>query len=173
MKQVNSQEFVFSGEGFNKTWRNHTTFRLFRIVIWLVCVLRVFFPNIDPYLGMLASLNTPPVIVLGLALLSFGFMSTIIVHFRLGKHWRSGIDPRGPEKLITVGIFQYTRNPMYIFVAIAQLGFFLALPSLFTLACFVIGLYTLNSQAKEEEKHLSCLFPESYEQYATKVNRWL
>ena len=173
MKQANSQEFVFSGKRFCKTWLNHTTFRLFRVAIWMVCVLRLFFPTTDSYLGMIESLNKPPIIVLGLVLLSLGFLSTILIHFHLGKHWRSGIDPSGPKHLITTGIFQYSRNPMYIFVAIAQLGFFLALPSLFTLVCLGIGLYTLDSQAREEEKHLSDKFLESYEQYAAKVNRWI
>lgn len=173
MKQTNSKEFVFAGKRFGKTWCNHATFRFFRAAIWLVCLSRLFYPALDNYIGIMDGFNSVPVILLGLFLLTVGFSSTIIIHLRLGEHWRSGIDPSGPTKLITDGIFQYSRNPMFVFVAMSQFGFFLALPSYFSLTCLVIGLYTLHSQTLEEEKHLKQIFPETYDNYAAKVRRWV
>lgn len=173
MKRATSKEVVFPGERYCKTWWNHTIFRIFRIAIWMVCLFRLFFPAVDNYLGMIGTLQYPFVILSGLALLTLGFISTATIHCRLGCAWRSGIDPSGPKEIITKGIYQFTRNPMFCCVATAQLGFFLALPSFFSLLCLLLGLYTLDSQAKAEEKHLLQLFPAEYAQYSNKVRRWL
>jgi protein-S-isoprenylcysteine O-methyltransferase Ste14 len=62
---------------------------------------------------------------------------------------------------------------MFVCIAVAQLGFFFAMPSVFSLVCLTIGLYTLNSQTLEEEIHLSQKFPIEYATYASKVRRWV
>lgn len=173
VKRAAANEVVFPGTSFCVTWWNHLAFRFFRVAIWWVCLLRLFYPSVDVYLGMINFLVRPPIILSGITLLSLGFISTAAIHFKLGDEWRSGIDPNGPKKIVTQGLYRYSRNPMFVFVALAQLGFFLALPSVFSLICLVIGLYTLDSQAKAEEKHLASVFPEDYAQYTNKVRRWI
>ncbi len=172
-QRQNAKSLVFSGKPFCKTWWNHIAFRFFRISIWMVCLFRLFYPDIDNYLGMLNILELSSVIGLGLVLLTAGFLSTALIHCSLGKEWRSGIDPSGPTKVITSGAYQFSRNPMFVCIAIAQLGFFLAMPSVFALVCLIIGLYTLNRQALEEEIHLSQKFPIEYAGYVAKVRRWV
>ena len=122
---------------------------------------------------MIAELQTPAILVSGNVLLTLGFLSTLGIHFRLGREWRSGIDPGGPRHLISSGVYGFSRNPMFLSVAISQLGFFLAIPSLFSLVCLLVGLYTLHSQALAEETHLVGLFPEDYRDYASRVRRWI
>ncbi|MGL6261937.1 methyltransferase family protein [Vibrio sp. WXL210] len=173
MKRAIASEVVFWGEKHTKSWYNHQIFRLFRACIWALCLIRVAVPNMDNYLGMITALVTPSIQALGMLLLVVGFFATSIIHFKLGKLWRSGIDPNAPAKIITQGVYRYSRNPMYISVATAQLGFFFALPSYFTLLCLLVGVFTLNSQAKVEERHLRALFPEQYTQYSSKVRRWV
>lgn len=173
IKRTISHEVVFPGASFCTTWWNHLAFRFFRVAIWWVCVIRLFIPRVDGYLGIITFLQSTEVIISGLALLTLGFISTATIHFFMGDEWRSGIDPNGPKKIVTQGLYRYSRNPMFVFVALAQLGFFLALPSVFSLICLVIGLYTLDSQAKAEEKHLASVFPEDYAQYTNKVRRWI
>ena len=139
----------------------------------MICLFRLFYPNIDNYLGMMNILQLSSVIGLGLMLLTVGFLSTALIHYSLGKEWRSGIDPSGPARVITSGAYQFSRNPMFICIAVAQLGFFFAMPSVFSLVCLTIGLYTLNSQTLEEEIHLSQKFPIEYAAYVSKVRRWV
>ena len=100
-KRKNGKSLIFAGETYCKTWWNHFAFRFFRIAIWMVCLFRLFYPNIDNYLGMINILELPSVIGVGLILLSVGFLSTVLIHYSLGKEWRSGIDPSGPVRLIT------------------------------------------------------------------------
>lgn len=173
MKRETSREFVFPGSRFSCTWWNHMAFRFFRLAIWMVCLIRVFFPSLDDYLGIITPLAQAGFIITGALLLTFGFVATVAVHFRFGNQWRSGIDPAGPKNIIENGLYQYSRNPMFCFVAIAQLGFFLALPSVFSLVCLAIGILTLDRQAKAEEVHLLERFPTEYALYKGKVRRWV
>lgn len=168
-----SLELIFPGQRFCSTWWNHMIFRIFRVTIWMVCVFRVFIPAIDNGLGMIDGLTTGPVIITGNILLTVGFTLTVAVHFELGQQWRSGIDPEGPQHLKTDGFYRLSRNPMFLSVAIAQLGFFLALPSVFSLLCLGIGWYTLGVQTRAEEKHLLGLFPDDYRVYQAGVRRWI
>ncbi|MEW6997989.1 isoprenylcysteine carboxylmethyltransferase family protein [Colwelliaceae bacterium BS250] len=173
VKKNTNQELVFTGERFCSTWWNHFIFGIFRASIWMVCVFRFYFPSIDDYLGMISSLENIPIIITGNVLITFGFLLTVIIHFSMGCKWRSGIDPKGPEQLITDGFYQFSRNPIFLCIALSQMGFFLALPSVFSLTCLIIGLYTLYRQTLSEERHLLEVFPSKYRIYLTKVRRWI
>ena len=173
MKRSGLREVVFAGERFSSTWWNHMLFRAFRVTIWMVCLFRFFFPGLDSYLGFFVALNVWPIVLAGDVLLTAGFLFTVLVHFSLGSNWRSGIDPNQPGKLRTDGFYRFTRNPMFLGIATAQVGFLLAMPSIFSLVCLVVGLYVLYRQTLAEEAHLMKLFPGDYRHYMGKVKRWL
>ena len=173
LKRSITREVVFAGSHFGSTWWNHITFRFFRVVIWMVCVSRLFFPSLDEYLGLFSSLQNTWLILIGNAFLALGLISIMTIHYRLGVYWRSGVDPSGPDKIISNGVYRYSRNPMFLLVGFTQVGFFLALPSVFSLLCLIIGLYTLQRQVLAEEVHLSNKFSEEYADYCANVRRWL
>ena len=172
-KRTGLHEVVFPGAYLSSTWWNHVVFRVFRFTIWMVCLFRLFFPVVDNYLGIVVDLNVLPVVLTGNIVLTAGFLLTIMVHFDLGHQWRSGIDPGGPEKLRTDGLYKYSRNPMFLGIATAQAGFFLALPSIFSGVCLLVGWYILHRQTIAEEAHLLNRFPKDYSQYMGRVRRWL
>ncbi len=172
-KRSGPGEVVFAGARFSATWWNHRLFGAFRFTIWMVCLARWLFPPIDNYLGMFVALNVWPVVLAGNILLTAGFVFTLGVHFSLGRQWRSGIDPGGPEALRTDGFYRFSRNPMFLGIAVAQVGFFLALPSVFSSVCLGVGLYTLHKQTLAEETHLGVRFNNDYRQYREAVPRWL
>ncbi len=173
LKRSITREVVFAGSRFSSTWWNHITFRVFRVVIWMVCVSRLFFPSLDEYLGLFSSLQSTLLMLIGNAFLALGLISIMTIHYRLGVCWRSGIDPSEPGKIISNGVYRYSRNPMFLLVGLTQVGFFLALPSVFSLLCLIIGLYTLQRQVLAEEVHLSNKLPEEYSDYCANVRRWL
>ena len=85
--------------------------------------------------------------------------------------------PHTPEKTRTVvdsGIFAYSRNPMYIALAIALFAFGLYLQNYI---CFLIMpffiWYITRFQIIPEEKMLDKLFTNDYQAYCEKVRRWL
>lgn len=168
-----STVLIFPGKRFCLTWWNHMAFRVFRAAIWMICLFRLTFPEVDNYLGLFYFLDSFAVVLMGNVFLTVGFIATIAIHISLGNEWRSGIDPNRPKFLLSKGVYQYSRHPMFLSIALSQLGFFMAVPSVFTLVCLIVGLYTLRCQALEEEKHLNQVLPVEYKSYSEQVPRWI
>ncbi|TQV73134.1 isoprenylcysteine carboxylmethyltransferase family protein [Aliikangiella marina] len=164
---------TFIGKTGTRHFWGHLTFRVFRILIWGVCVVRVFYPDTDAYLMICSYLNILPINLLGAGLMTFGFGFVLYSHQSMGHHWRLGIDPQGSDSLVTQGIFSRTRNPVFLGVMAGQLGFFLALPSVFSAVCLLLGVVAIFSQVDIEENYLRQKWGKTYETYCQQVPRWL
>jgi len=164
---------VFSGEPGTLHWATHTVFRVFRVLILGVCLVRLAWPGIDRYLVTFDALWHPVVFILGSGLLVAGFLTVILIHFFMGKDWRSGTRAEDGTRLITTGPFAVSRNPMMLCVIAAQVGLFLALPSLFTLVCLVLGVGAVTAQVGVEEPLLRQRFGAEYDAYSARIPRWL
>ncbi|WP_395343547.1 methyltransferase family protein [Ningiella sp. W23] len=172
-KKMGDSKCIHTGKRYSLHWFNHLTFRIFRITIWLVCVIHVFWSGIDPYLIPISTIDYPIVNLLGITMLIVGFQTAIASNMTLSYAWRSGIDEESKASLVTQGLYAFSRNPGFIGVGIAQVGFFLALPCVFSLVCMVIGLNALRIQAKLEESFLRQYYQQQYEKYANAVPRWV
>ena len=87
------------------------------------------------------------------------------------------VDPRYPSNttaLVIVGIYQHTRNPMYLGMLFSLLGivvYFGSLSSVFVLPFFI---WTMNEfQIQWEEKALLEKFGQPYQEYLDNVRRWI
>ena len=119
-----------------------------------------------------------PAVRVGLVLVSVivgvGISLTGIITFRRTK---TTVNPHTPEKassLVTVGIYQFTRNPMYVGVLCVLLGWaiFLSAP-LALVGPLAFYLYIGRFQITPEEKALHLLFGSEYSMYKQRVRRWL
>lgn len=87
------------------------------------------------------------------------------------------VNPTKPESstnLVQSGIYKYTRNPMYLGFAcfLFGLGFYLdSVFSIFLVSVFV--LYMTIFQIKPEERALSKIFRNQFQQYKAVTRRWL
>lgn len=151
----------------------HSLFRTLRIAVWLVTLVRVPFPAFDAQIGVFPTLMTPPVVVSGLVLLVAGFTFASFVHHFMAQDWRSGADEKAATMLITSGPFSRVRNPMFLGVLLAQIGFFLALPSLFSLLCLIAGFISVVVQSRHEERVLHRRFGVAYADYRAATPAWL
>ena len=83
-------------------------------------------------------------------------------------------DPSKSEWLVTTGIYRFTRNPMYVGMALLLIavgiwfGNWSFVPST---ALFI--LYLTRYQIIPEEQMLRSKFGEAYEKYCEKVRRWI
>jgi protein-S-isoprenylcysteine O-methyltransferase Ste14 len=151
---------------------SHKIFRLFRGLILAVCVVRVVFPSTDALLIPIMPLQMAPLIAAGMVMLVASLGLIVYTHSYMNEEWRSGVGAN-PQVLLTGGPFALTRNPMFMSIMLGQLGFFFALPSLFTLFCFAIGVLVVWGQATYEEERLRDAFGDRYAAYAAAVPRWL
>lgn len=163
---------IHYGARFSRTWWYRHVFNLFRAAILLVCLARIAFP-IDPWLGILTPLYQPAILLSGVFLILVSFCVIDYVHAYMHQDWRTGINPDEDSPLLTQGPFARSRNPLFVGIMIGQLGLFLALPSLFTLLCLVVGVTIVMLQARAEEQTLRQRHGEAYTEYARKVRRWL
>ena len=87
------------------------------------------------------------------------------------------VDPFHPEEashLVVDGVFRYSRNPMYVSLALVLIGWAVWLGSVFNLVVLALFIFYMTVfQIKPEEKVLRSLFGESYEQYCSDVRRWI
>lgn len=164
---------VFGGRKGSLHCATHMAFRTFRAAILGVCVARLFWPPIDRYLLPFDGLWQPPILMLGNGLLLGGFAAVLRIHFFMGRSWRSGSRADDETSLMTTGPFAISRNPMMLGVMIAQLGLFLALPTLFTLVCLLVGLWAVVKQVTVEEQVLHEKFGATYDAYRARTPRWL
>jgi len=87
------------------------------------------------------------------------------------------INPLRPERastLVTGGIYQVTRNPMYVGVAFLLLAWAVHLSALLPFAGpAVFVLYITRFQIIPEERVLRQAFGQDYADYCARVRRWL
>lgn len=164
--------FINYGERASAGWWHRNIFNVFRGLILAAVVVRIFV-DIDPWLGVFDSLYYGPVLVTGVVFLMLSFSLVNYLQAFMHDEWRSGVDLKQDRQLLTDGPFSRSRNPVFITVMLGQLGFFLALPSVFSLVCLIAGVTVLVRQARVEEKALAELFGDAYEAYRRRVPRWL
>jgi protein-S-isoprenylcysteine O-methyltransferase Ste14 len=61
------------------------------------------------------------------------------------------------------------RHPLFAAIALGQIGFFLAVPSLFSLTCLLVGVGVLSVQARFEEVRMGERFGGAWRDYAARV----
>jgi protein-S-isoprenylcysteine O-methyltransferase Ste14 len=93
------------------------------------------------------------------------------------KTFDTTIHPTHPEKttsLVTSGIFQFTRNPMYLGLLIVLLGWADLLDSFLAYSgALIFFLYISAFQIKPEEEVMKGKFGEEFSEYCSQVRRWL
>ncbi len=90
---------------------------------------------------------------------------------------RTTVDPTRPEKassLVTSGVYRVTRNPMYLGIALALVGWAVWLAhTLGLIGVVVFVAYLTRFQIMPEERALRRLFGEEFDGYVRHVRRWV
>ncbi len=102
----------------------------------------------------------------GLVILSWSLVS-------FGHSFRVGIDMEDPDKLITTGIFSFSRNPIYLAFAIILLSQFLIFSNWILLAYTCAATWLFHRQVIREEDYLKKQYGEEYGAYCNRVRRYV
>jgi protein-S-isoprenylcysteine O-methyltransferase Ste14 len=146
------------------------------------------FPPPFIYLGMLLiglaaerlvplrsfGLDRPILVAIGAALALAGLAMGLVA---MGLFRRSGENPEPwttTHQVVTTGLYRYTRNPMYLGMALLYFGLALALDAPLALMLEPVVLLLVQTQViAREERYLAAKFGEAYDAYRRQVRRWL
>jgi len=140
--------------------------------IWLViCAFAMFaldrwLPLIQLYPGM-AGISSWLLMVPGLVL--------ILVAFNLFKRADTGVVPFSKSTaLVTSGVYHFTRNPMYLGMALILAGGALKLGSLGAWIPVPVFMAIIQNQfIRNEEIFLTAIYGDEFKQYCQHVRRWI
>ena len=104
-------------------------------------------------------------------------VSFILIFLSVGLFRQNEEDPNPTtqsNKLITIGIYKYIRNPMYLALVIFQIGLGVSLSFLHISLMSVFTIITLHHFIiKREEIYLRKIFGDDYENYKARSRRWI
>ena len=146
-------------------------FKLTMIFMFVYVLLFSLVPTLYEYFLPIIELDNLIVKYLGLGLLAFALIWTIIAQGHMKNSWRIGIDTQTKTELITTGLFGHSRNPIFFGMIISLVGLFLMTPNALTLIFLILGYVLIQIQIRLEEEFLSNQHGQNYLIYKQKVRR--
>jgi protein-S-isoprenylcysteine O-methyltransferase Ste14 len=106
--------------------------------------------------------------------LCFGGLALLLLTLvSFGKSFRVGIDVDHPDKLVTTGVFAFSRNPIYVAFGLVLLGQFLVFPNWILLVYLAAGIWLVHRQVLREEEFLRKQYGQEYAEYCNRVRRYI
>lgn len=143
------------------------------VIIVLICIILMWYmPSWVPAASFF--LKGELIITIAFALLGIAIAAAGVLSFKKANTTVNPTKPDSSSSLVTNGIYQRTRNPMY-------LGFLMLLISCFfwisNLANCVVLIgyvaYMNRFQILPEERALTNLFGQEFQEYTQHVGRWI
>ena len=118
--------------------------------------------------------NVPLVHWTGAGISGIGIFGGLAAQLAMGESWRIGVDESERTKLVTDGMFRYVRNPIFSFIGVSMLGFFLTVPNWWALIAIVLTTIGIQLQVRfVEEPHLLSVHSDEYARYLKSVGRFI
>lgn len=110
----------------------------------------------------------------GVVVFVFGLSITFYSFYLFRKNKTPIIPGQKPEFMVAEGTYKFTRNPMYLGVAIGLFGISIYIGNMLSLLSPLIFFLIMNFYfVPFEEKLMENLFGKKYLNYKKKVRRWL
>ena len=134
-------------------------------VMWLVAKSRFGFTTELPFTAEIGTVFIAlGVIVIATGLTTFARLGTTV----------NPLDLTETTRLVTQGIYKFSRNPMYVGLTCILIGWGFHLGSPVNVLCVAAFVVVIDRwQIKPEEAALRGLFGKQYEVYCRRVRRWV
>jgi protein-S-isoprenylcysteine O-methyltransferase Ste14 len=114
----------------------------------------------------------PIAVVIAVAGLAIGVVA--VGHFLRARTTVDPLDPGKASALVASGLYRFTRNPMYLGVALLLLAWAVYLGNIASLAGLPLFIAYMNRfQIEPEERALQARFGQDFEAYCRRVRRWI
>jgi len=135
-----------------------------------LCVWAAFFAGLGP--TAFGGWTLPPALsALGWGVWVVGLGITVTAQAQMGLSWRMGVDP-ATTALITAGLFQFSRNPIYTGMLTTLAAYVLISPSPYLVMGWLQFGLLISLQTRYEEKALILTHGATYLDYAARVGRF-
>jgi protein-S-isoprenylcysteine O-methyltransferase Ste14 len=111
--------------------------------------------------------------IIGWGILFVALAWIAIAQHQMANSWRIGIDEKHKTKLVTEGVFSISRNPIFLGMLSTLFGLFLVIPNALTFMVLITGFISVQIQVRLEEEFLSKTHGEDYNNYCSKIKRWI
>ncbi len=110
--------------------------------------------------------------ILGAVIVSLATLLYAIALRRLGGSWRLGIDRIMPGRLVTEGVYRWTRHPIYVAFDLLFAGTFLVLGRFVFLLLVLVWIPLMHLFMLREEYFLAQFHGAAYRDYCRRVGRY-
>lgn len=110
---------------------------------------------------------------LGFVVSLFGIIIFITAMTTMHDSWRAGVDNTQKTKMITDGIYKYSRNPAFVGFDLLYIGMALSFSNAVNTIFACAAMIMLHFQILEEEKFLPAVFGEEYVNYKERTRRYI
>lgn len=151
--------------------------RYFKIILVLIFlyVIFLFFCSLEIQNKYLKIIDYQLFIVqlCGILLMVFSLIWVLIAQNNMKNSWRIGIDKNEKTELITSGLFNYSRNPIFLGMTISLVGLFLITLDFISLIFLILGYVLIQIQIRLEEEFLELTHGDLYIEYKSRVRRMI
>ena len=102
-----------------------------------------------------------------------GLILLIAAQLDLGASWRIGIDPGPIPGLVTHGLYQFCRNPIFLAILITLAGYTMLIPTRLSVILLLGAFIGIRQQVLAEERYLLATYGDGYRDYARRVGRFV
>lgn len=96
-----------------------------------------------------------------------------MLQFRAHQTTVNPLQPERASSLVTSGVFRFSRNPMYLGLALLSLAWGVYLGSVWALAGVLGFVWFINRyQIQPEERVMGELFGHEFDEYCSRTRRW-
>lgn len=114
----------------------------------------------------------PALAWLGLVCAAAALVMFRLTHKALGRNWSISLEVREDHRLVTDGVYQYVRHPMYTAFWLWAVAQALLLPNWFAGLAGIVGFGTLFlGRVGREEKMMADSFGDAYRAYMERTRR--
>ncbi|OOM81820.1 isoprenylcysteine carboxyl methyltransferase (ICMT) family protein [Clostridium puniceum] len=107
-----------------------------------------------------------------IAISTLGIFIFITSMVTMDDSWRAGIDDSQKTKIVTTGIYKYSRNPAFVGFDLFYIGTALTFSNVFIIIIACASILMFHLQILEEKKFLPIAFGKEYLDYKKKTGRY-
>ena len=148
-------------------------FKVILLALFVYVLAFAAFPNWHDNFLPINQIDNLPFKYIGLGLLAFALIWTIIGQNNMRNSWRIGIDTETKTELITAGLFKFSRNPIFFGMIVSLIGLFLTTPNALTGLFLILDYVLIQIQIRLEEDYLTEQHGQKYLNYKQRVRRFL